>query len=100
MKGDPQSDPGRLSLEPDDSDGLAEWNPATRILFRISFCYFAIYAAYAFSILTALVTSQQGKPPFFPLEAGLHGFIPWVGRHVLGIRQPIEFGDGSGRQSV
>ncbi len=95
MKSERQSDPGRLSLEPDDSERLAEWNPATRILFRISFCYFAIYAAYAFSILAALVTYQQGRQPFFPLEAGLHGVIPWVGRHVLGIRQSIEFGNGS-----
>ncbi len=95
LKSEPQSDPERLALESPDSDGLAEWNPATRILFRISFCYFAIYAAYAFSILAALVTYQQGKQPFYPLDAGLHGVIPWVGRHVLGIRQLIEFGNGS-----
>jgi uncharacterized membrane protein YphA (DoxX/SURF4 family) len=95
LKSDPQFDPERLSLESHDSDWLAGWNPATRILFRISFCYFVIYAVYAFSILMALVIHQQGRPPFFPLEAGLHGVIPWVGRHLLGIQQPIEFGDGS-----
>jgi len=95
LKSDPQPDPDRLSLESHDSDGLAGWNPATRILFRISFCYFAIYAVYAFSNLIALVTYQQGRPPFFPLEAGLHRVIPWVGRHLLNIRQPIEFGNGS-----
>ena len=95
LNSESQPDPERLALESHDSDGLTEWNPATRILFRISFCYFAIYAVYAFSILAALVTYKQGRPPFFPLEAGLHRVIPWVGRHVLGIRQPIEFGDGS-----
>ena len=91
MESDLRPNPGQLPLEPPDSEDVSGWHPATRILFRILFCYFALYALYGFSILLALVTYQQGKPPFFVLEAGLHGIVPWVGRHLLGIRQPIDF---------
>jgi len=48
------------------------------------------------SILIAVVLRDLGKRPFFPVEAGLHGIVPWVGRQLLGIRQPIDFEGYSG----
>jgi uncharacterized membrane protein YphA (DoxX/SURF4 family) len=91
VESDLRPNPNQLPVELPDSGDVSGWHPATRILFRISFCYFALYAAYGFSILLMYMTYQEGKPPFFVLEAGLHGIVPWVGRHLLGIHQPIDF---------
>jgi len=95
LRSDPRSNPSQPALESANSDEFGKWNRATRILFRICFCYFALYGLYIFSILIALVLRDlRGKPPFFPVEAGLHGVVPWVGRHLLGIRQPIDLAYG------
>jgi uncharacterized membrane protein YphA (DoxX/SURF4 family) len=100
LRSDPCSDPSPHSLESPHSDefgawDFGTWHGATRILFRICFCYLALYALYTFSLLIALVVRDLGgKQPFFPVEAGLHGVVPWVGRHLLGIRQPIDLRNG------
>jgi uncharacterized membrane protein YphA (DoxX/SURF4 family) len=95
LRSDPRSNPSRPSLESPNSDEIGAWHPSTRVFFRICFCYLALYALYTFSFLIAIVLRDLGgKQPFFPVEAGLRGVVPWVGRHLLGIRQPIDLGDG------
>jgi uncharacterized membrane protein YphA (DoxX/SURF4 family) len=95
LRSDPRSNPSQPSLESPNGDEFRAWHPATRILFRICFCYLVLYALYTFSLLIALVLRDLGgRQPFFPVEAGLHGVVPWVGRHLLGIRQPIDLGNG------
>jgi len=100
LRSDPRSNPSRPSLDSPNSDEFGAWRRATRILFRICFCYLALYALYTLTLLIALVLRDLGgRQPFFPVEAGLHRVVPWVGVHLLGIRrQPSDFenvlGDG------
>ncbi|MFM2394956.1 MAG: hypothetical protein RLZZ546_2939 [Bacteroidota bacterium] len=71
---------------------ITPWNPILRIAFRFFFLFFSLI----------IVFVNNGAYPFweqlmtYPNEL-LHSFIPWLGDHVLKLKQPIEtFTNGSG----
>lgn len=92
-KGNADVIPNLHSEELQANDLLPPWHPVVRVLFRFAFCYFVLYALYAFSVLDGYIISDIFKrQPVFPMEVVLRDVVPWVGRHLLGIQRPIEFG--------
>jgi uncharacterized membrane protein YphA (DoxX/SURF4 family) len=78
-------------------DPLPPWHPILRALFRFSFCYFVLYTLYALSVLYLYIDIDLFKgQPVLPITLALRDVVPWVGRHLLGIQRPIEFGIRAG----
>ena len=91
-KGDPNVIPNRLSEELHADDQLPPWHPVARALFRFAFCYFVLYVLYGLSIVLGVLVHDlsKGKSVVFLIEIALQGVVPWVGRHLLGIRKAVE----------
>ncbi len=92
MNGRDSLNPKKTSEELERRDPLRPWHPVLRALFRFSFCYWVLYALYAYSVLYGYIVSDLFmRQPVFPMEVALRDVVPWVGRHLLGIQRPIEF---------
>ncbi|HEX3747024.1 MAG TPA: hypothetical protein VHW09_23970 [Bryobacteraceae bacterium] len=64
-----------------------EWPALTRVAFRFAFCYLVLYCLIAFNNVLE----------FLPYDRFSQLFVPWVGRHILHLAQPITyFISGSG----
>jgi hypothetical protein len=69
---------------PDAREAAApDWGPAKRILFRFAFSYLVLYLL---SVVPALLEALPGGEVIVErYQAFLTTFVPWVGRHLLGV---------------
>ncbi|MGC1782245.1 MAG: hypothetical protein WA708_06990 [Acidobacteriaceae bacterium] len=71
------------------------WNVATRIAFRFFFVYFVLLCIDIVSVLISISTYfLTGKLHMEWLSLLWRGIVPWFGRHVLLLHQPIAAGHG------
>jgi hypothetical protein len=77
-------EPEPPGLAPDMREAVApEWGPVKRVLFRFAFSYLVLYLL---SMIPGLLEAVPGGEAIIErYQAFLTAFVPWIGRHLLGV---------------
>jgi uncharacterized membrane protein YphA (DoxX/SURF4 family) len=76
--------------DPSPSQETITWSPARRFVFRFTFAYVALYSF-------GLAANSEFGWDWLTLVKLWHAVVPWLGKHVLHLAQPITtFTNGSG----